>query len=173
MNMGVDDSEFFDDDEISKSQIKRDMIALQELGIKVMSLSKQQLDTLPLNETILAAVEESKRITQHEAKRRHAQYVGKLMRQADHEAIRYGLDLLDPSSEAHSQFFQQVERWRDRMMDNLADNMAAFLELYPDTNRQLLRQLATNAKKEVEKKPDQWASRKKLFQFIKSTMTAV
>ena len=173
MNMGVDDSEFFEDDEISKSQIKRDMIALQELGVKVMSLNKQQLDTLPLNETILAAVEESKRVTQHEAKRRHAQYVGKLMRQADHEAIQYGLDLLDPSSEAHSQFFQQVERWRDRMMDNLADNMAAFLELYPNTNRQLLRQLAKNAEKEVAKKSDQWIARKKLFQFIKSTMTAV
>ena len=143
MTKDIDDSEFFEDDEISKSQVKRDMIALQELGIKVMSLNKQQLETLPLNETILAAVEESKRVTQHEAKRRHAQYVGKLMRQADHEAIQFGLDLLDPSSEAHSQFFQQVERWRDRMMDNLSDCPTIFsvgrVRLFPiQTGRKLV-----------------------------------
>lgn len=171
MNNQTPDDDLYDENEISKSQIKRDMIALQELGLKVMSLNKQQLDTLPLSDVILLAVEEWKRLSQHEAKRRHTQYVGKLMRNTDYEAIQHALDLLDPSSEAHSQLYQQIERWRDRMMANTSEGMADFLALYPDTNRQLLRQLAKNAEKETADKPDTWVARKKLFQLIRTTMT--
>lgn len=158
--------------EISKSQVKRDMEALQKLGVKLMGLNKQQLRTLPLTESIEDAIEESRRITSNEAKRRHSQYVGKLIRKADYEAIVEAVELLDPSSEAFSRFYQQVERWRDKMTEDLQASMTEFLVQHPETDRQRLRQLGKNAEKELKTQPDVWSARKKLFQFLKECMTA-
>jgi len=157
--------------EISKSQVKRDMEALQKLGVKLMGMNKQQLDSLPLTESIEDAIAESKRITSNEAKRRHGQYVGKLIRKADYEAIIQAVEMLDPSSEAFSRFYQQVEKWRDKMTADLQTSMTEFLGQFPETDRQHLRQLGKNAEKEVQKKPDTWVARKKLFQFLKECMT--
>lgn len=59
------------------------MHALQDLGKRMLDLSNDQLDTLPISETLRSAIEESRRIRQNEAKRRHLQYVGKIIRQED------------------------------------------------------------------------------------------
>ena len=63
----------------SKSQLKREMHALQDLGKRMLDLSNDQLETLPISETLRAAIEESRRIRQNEAKRRHLQYIGKVI----------------------------------------------------------------------------------------------
>ena len=51
-------------DRPSKSQLKRDMHALQELGEALIALPKDALKRMPM------------RITDHEGKRRQVQYVG-------------------------------------------------------------------------------------------------
>ena len=60
----------------SKSQLKREMHQLQDLGRRMLDLSNDQLNTLPISETLRAAIEESRRIRQNEARRRHLQYIG-------------------------------------------------------------------------------------------------
>lgn len=57
----------------SKSQLKRDMHALQNIGKRMTELSNEQLDTLTISDTLRSAIEESRRIRQNEAKRRHLQ----------------------------------------------------------------------------------------------------
>lgn len=159
-------------EEISKSQVKRDMDALQKLGVKLMSMNKQQLATLPLNEYIEVAIEDSKKITSNEAKKRHAQYMGKLIRKTDYEAIIEAIELLDPSSEAFIRFHQQIEKWRDRITEDFSNSMTEFLTTFPTTDRQHLRQLGKNAEKEFKNKPDTWTARKKLFQYIKDVINS-
>jgi len=113
----------------------------------------------------MAAMEEMQRIKKNEAKRRHMQYIGKIMRSEDVEAIRYALDLMDTSSEVYIRIQKQCEQWRDRLVqDNKAMN--EYIELHPQVDRQQLRTLVRNAQKEVEKeKPG--TNFKKLFQLIK------
>ena len=72
----------------SKSQLKREMIELQALGKKIIDLPEGQRAKFPLSDDMLAAIEETHRIRSHEGLRRHMQYVGKLMRKEDLDAVR-------------------------------------------------------------------------------------
>lgn len=90
------DDEYQDDLGPSKSQLKREMLALQEVGRRMLDLSDEQLDSLPISDRLRAAVVESRRIRKHEARRRHLHYIGKVLRsEEDPEAIERGLDAFD------------------------------------------------------------------------------
>lgn len=167
--------ESFDDEDIayelvSKTEMKREMDRLQELGKRLTELNPNQWQTLTIKEVLLDALVESKRLKNHEAKRRHLQYIGKLMRDEDEELIQHQVDLLDPSSEAYGRRVGQMEKWRERLAKD-ASAMNAFIEEYPQVDRQHLRNLVRNAAKEVNAEPPKpGAGYKKLFQFIKETM---
>jgi ribosome-associated protein len=80
-------------DRPSKSQLKRDMLALQVLGVALIDLPKDALKRMPMPEKLDDAVREARRITDHEGRRRQLQYVGRVMRSlADEEtaALRTG-----------------------------------------------------------------------------------
>ena len=102
----------------SKSQLKREMHQLQDLGRRMLDLSNDQLNTLPISETLRAAIEESRRIRQNEARRRHLQYIGKIIRQEDDpEGLTRAIDAFDAGSEEHTRRHHLAERWRDRMIE--------------------------------------------------------
>ena len=67
----------------SKSQRKRDAHAAQKLGQRLVAMREQELQGLPLDETLLDALAEARRLTSHGARARQFQYIGKLMREAD------------------------------------------------------------------------------------------
>lgn len=140
-----------DDEYISRSEIKRQMEALQQLGKRITELNPQQQAQVPMDETLRRAVEETRRISSNGALRRHMQYIGKLMRKADADAIEAALNRFDATTEAHNRRFHQLERWRDRLLSDDASALAEFIEFYPRTDVQLLRQLIRNAKREQEK----------------------
>ena len=77
-----------DDLKPSKSARKREYIALQKLGEELLTLKPSELDSLPLEESLLEAVLEAKQMKAHGALRRQKQYIGKLMRHIDPEPLR-------------------------------------------------------------------------------------
>ncbi len=77
-----------DDLKPSKSAKKREYIALQKLGEELIALKQSELDSLPLDESLLDAVREAQQIKAHGALRRQKQYIGKLMRHIDPEPLR-------------------------------------------------------------------------------------
>ena len=79
---------------LSKSQRKKEVHALQDLGVELVALSDERLAALELPERLRDAVLEARRITAREARRRQLQYIGKLMRQVDAEPIRAALAAL-------------------------------------------------------------------------------
>ena len=157
---------------VSKSEMKREMERLQQLGKRLTELNTGQWQTLTISDVLHAALVESKRLKNHEAKRRHMQYIGKLMRDENWELIQQQVDLLDPSSEASGRRIGQMEKWRERLIKD-AKAMNAFIDEYPDVDRQHLRNLIRNASKEMSSEPAKPGSGyKKLFQFIKETMVS-
>jgi len=72
----------------SKSARKRDYLALQKLGEELLTLQQAGLESLPLDEDLLAAVMAARQIKAHGALRRQKQYIGKLMRRLDPEPLR-------------------------------------------------------------------------------------
>lgn len=152
----------------SKTQLKQEMQALQALGEKIIALSNAERARLPLSDDMLAAVEETSRIRSHEGRRRHMQYVGKVMRREDLAGIQTAFDEFEQESARRDHAFHRLEKWRDRLIDDDNEALEAFIAEYPDVDRQTLRQLIRNARTERERgKPP--ASARKLFKLIRDT----
>ena len=75
----------------SKSARKREYIALQQLGEELLTVKEPDLLGMQLDDELLDAVLEARRIKAHGALRRQKQYIGKLMRKIDPEPIRAAL----------------------------------------------------------------------------------
>ena len=70
-------------DAASKTDLKRESAELQALGEALLALRAGLLDKLDLGDKLKDAIEEAKRITNFEGKRRQMQFIGKLMRGLD------------------------------------------------------------------------------------------
>ncbi len=137
----------------SKSAIKRETHKLQELGKHIFTLSNKQRAQLPLTPELINAFAEAKRISNKEALRRHFQYVGKLIRNTDIDAIESALEKLASAPQEKSRKIFALETFAQRLITEDIDLSEAFIEQHPGTDRKKLRQLIRNAKKQA--KPDE------------------
>ena len=157
-----------EDDEIiwvSKSEIKRDAEELKRLGAEIVDLGKNAMDKIPLDADLRAAIELSQRIKM-EGRRRQLQLIGKMLRQRDVEPIRQALDKLKNRHNQQVVLFHKLENRRDRLLDQGDDAIAEVVHLWPDADRQQLRTLIRNAKKEKEgNKPPK--SARQIFQYLR------
>ena len=153
----------------SKSQLKRDMIALQKLGEQLASESRDRVMRVPMPDDLRTAILDCQRIKAHEGRRRQVQFIGKLMRGLDEEqigAIKKVMDSWKGASKAETAALHALERWRERLLANdqaLTDLMAQ----YPQTDVQHLRTLIRNARKEQEQNKPPKANRE-IFQILKA-----
>lgn len=133
---------------ISKSQLKRESSALQDLGAELMGLSHEQLERLALPAELMDAVRLGQSITERGALKRQRKYIGKVLRHLDAEPIRAGLAALKNETAEAVYLLHAVERWRDRMIGEGDGAVNEFLGTYPDADRQKLRQLSREARRE-------------------------
>lgn len=166
----TDFDQYENEDEIpkSKTQIKREVEALQDLGKKMLELSKNQLKKVEMSETLRDAFAEAGRIKKHEAMRRHMQYIGRIMRTEDHEAIAQRVALFDSTSAAYNKLFHQLEIKRDALIgENSKNELSQYLDENPEIEDiQLLRQLIRLSQKEASQE-SKTTNRKKLFRFLR------
>ena len=165
--------EFEDDDDFdrpSKSQLKRDMTALQKLGDDLLALPESRWEPLALPEILYDALKAAKKITNFEGKRRQMQYIGKLMRKIDPEPIREAVAAFKLGHAQDSLKLHQSERWRERLLANDAA-LQEFLNEYADVDIQQLRNLVRAARKDAANEPEKRSGRafRELFQFIKAS----
>jgi ribosome-associated protein len=133
----------------SKSQRKRESTALQDMGEELVALSPERLKKIDIPDNLREALRDAQRFTQHGARRRQMQLIGKLMRSVDTEPLQAALDEVKGVSAAATARQHHLEKLRERLM---ADD-AVFAEIgrdYPDADIQYLRQLRRNALKEIE-----------------------
>jgi ribosome-associated protein len=135
------------EDRPSRSQLKRDMAALQQLGADLAALGDKVVREAGLPPEVEKALLLIKSITKHEARRRHMQYVGKLMRTFDTTRAR---DMVEAARLGHTvktEAFKQVESLRDRLVDGDDDLLQDLFEAHPDLG-QRLRHLTLGARRE-------------------------
>ncbi|MBJ3814113.1 ribosome-associated protein [Shimwellia pseudoproteus] len=166
-----DDEE--EDDEIiwvSKSEIKRDAEELKDLGVELTELGKNGLDKIPLDDDLRAAVELAQKIKK-EGRRRQLQLIGKMLRQRDVEPIRQALDKLKNRHNQQVALFHKLEGLRDRLIEEGDDAIPDVLALFPAADRQQLRSLVRNARKEkTDNKPPK--SARQIFQYLRDLSEA-
>lgn len=122
----------------SKSQRKREMHERQALGRKLVDLGSAQLARMQLPEYLQDAIVMAQRVPGHEAKRRQLQYIGKLMREADYDAIEAAYEDLTGASRASVALMHRCERLRDELIED-DTALADFIVQHPGVDVQWLR----------------------------------
>lgn len=136
-----------EDDLISKTQRKRQMQELQDVGAELVKLSPEQLAHLDLPENLREAVLACKGFTKHEAIRRQVQYIGRIMRDLEVGPIAEKLAVLRAPSRRQKALLHVAERWRTELIDDPA-SVARFVHEFPDADAQRLRELVDLARDE-------------------------
>ncbi|HEY9279522.1 MAG TPA: ribosome biogenesis factor YjgA [Eoetvoesiella sp.] len=174
--MSNDSTEYTDDDydRPSKSQIKREMLELLDLGKQLTELPIEKLKQLPLEEKLFEAIRMAQRTTSREGLRRQTHYVGKLMRDADADAIRAQMDIWKNGSREQTKAMHRLETLRDLLLND-DDALTKLLNEYPNLDIQHLRALIRAGRKEAQNnltlQPGQDPQRKHyraLFQALKT-----
>jgi len=151
----------------SKSALKRQMTALQELGETLVALSDRELQKIPIeDEALKTAILETRRIRSNSARRRHLQFIGKLMRDIDPEPIANALALMHESHRRDTDDFHQLENLRDQVIREGDQGIQRVIERWPDADRQQLRQLLRQHQHEQRQGKPPAASRK-LFRYLR------
>lgn len=152
----------------SKTQRKKEMSALQDMGTQLVKLPRGRLEKLDLPEPLLDALLEAQRITSHGAIRRQMQLIGKIMRDVDAEAIAGQLAEIRGESDSAKAEFHALERWRARLLEQ-DEALTEWLARHPGGDVQLMRQLIRNARKEAaEGKPPK--SSRALFRLLRDSL---
>ncbi len=160
-----------DDYILSKSQVKRDMHALQALGESFINMNEKQLAQLPLSEELLDAIYLARKMPLKDARRRQIQYIGRLMREGNHEEIQAAVDKMQNRSDQYIHRQHQIERYRDLLIEGDKQIFQTLVTSCPGIDVQHLRQLIRSAQKEREEnKPP--ANARKLFAFIREQLEA-
>lgn len=165
-------------DAMSRTDEKRESLALQKLGEDLLTLRPDFMARLDLSEKLKDAVIEAKRITNFEGKRRQMQFIGKQMRLLEPEvveAIKTVLHEQLSGSASDIAALHQAQTWRDRL---IADDNAfsAWIEKFPQTDSQQLRALIRQARKDAKPELPGQALRhgrafRDIFQIVRSALS--
>jgi len=162
-----DDSE--EDFGPSKSEVKRQMLARQDLAKTLSELSSDAIKSLPVDDRLKEKLLETEKIKTFGAIKRHTLFLGKLMRAYDDEeiaAIQERLDAIQGVNKAEIAKFHFLERLRDELVQS-DDRLTQFIRDHPEIDVQTLRTLIRNARKEKEQnKPPK--SFREIFQLLKT-----
>ena len=161
------------DDRRSKTKLKQKSHDLQALGEALAGLSDERLARTEMPDALRDAIETYRTTRSHEGRRRQLQYVGKLMRSADEDALREAVAAAGLGSARETLLLHEAERWRAEL---IADDAALerWLAGHPDSDAQRLRSLVRAARRDaglpVEQR--QPKSHRELFQFIKPLLSS-
>ena len=168
-------------EDATRTDLKRESTELQKLGEDLLTLRAELMTRLQLPDKLVEAVAEAKRISNFEGKRRQMQFIGKLMRKLDEDAVAAMRDTLSEQrmgSTRDTLALHQAEQWRDRLIAN-DEAWSEWMLVFPTTDSQQLRALVRQARKDdttskadVAKGllPRQGRAYRDIFQLVKSHM---
>ena len=134
----------------TRTDLKKESDALQDLGEALLGLRPKLLERLQLPEKLADALAEQKRLTNFEAKRRQMQFIGKLMRKLDEsqvEAAKAALEEQRTGVSREQTHILVAEQWRDRLIVS-DDHLGVWLDQFPATDVQQLRTLMRQVRKD-------------------------
>jgi ribosome-associated protein len=163
MSQHPDAMEFEQD--VSKSQRKRDHHALQHFAVQLVSLTPSEWAALQLSPATIRALEETSRIHDRRALKRHYKRIANCL------ARETTLDPLQELLTHREQYHQQerirqhiAEQWRDQLIAQGDEQVNVWMSQYPQTDRNHLRTLVKIAIRDRARQ--QTAGPRRLFRFL-------
>lgn len=151
MEIQESEDQDIEEQEKSKSQIKREMHELQALGKQLVGLPHKQLVNIPMSDKLRYAVIAAKTLKRG-AIRRQLQYIGKLMPKEDEASIRTALNELQQPHKDEVDALHEIERWRDQLLLGDQGLLNELATRFVNFDRQHITQLIRNATREQEQK---------------------
>jgi ribosome-associated protein len=127
----------------TKTELKRQARAVQELADRLVSAPADLVERLALPEKLADAIALARRITGGGALVRQRQFVAKLMRGLDLEPLRAALDSHADVARLDAARFRRAERWRDRLVEGGEAAIAEFVAGFSVEREELERLVAT------------------------------
>ncbi|BBO73648.1 UPF0307 protein [Desulfosarcina widdelii] len=150
----------------SRTQLKKEAIALQKIGEKLVQLSDEQIRRMDLTTRLIEAISDIRPMTSRGARRRQMQYIGSLMRDVDVAPIEQALLEIEQGEYQRARDFHRLEAWRDRLVDGDDEAMMEILDALPKADRQRLGQLVRSARKEKQNNKHPKSARN-LFRYLR------
>jgi ribosome-associated protein len=154
---------------LSKSARKREAASLQELGVQLSALPDQEIKALGLPDSLFVALRDLRRLPSHGAQVRQRQYIGKLMRSIDPEPVLAKLAERKQRHDMEIRHFQQIERWRDRLLSEPAAGVEELQQAFPDIDKAALLKLLDKAERERAEQRSPVGARE-LFAFLRQLL---
>jgi len=157
----------YDDEEdyVSKSEIKRELQELRELGKELVELPIKDLDKLNLSERLYDQVIKAQGMKLGALKRQIG-FIGGIMVDEEHQEIKLHLDKIRQAHNGDTKQFQQLEEWRDLLLAGDNEVMSVLRNQFDNFDMQHVRQLVRNANKETtENKPPK--SARLIFKYLR------
>ena len=130
----------------SKTQLKKEADDVQTLGVEIAQLPKQKITSLSLPDDAKEAIIFYQNIKKNSAKRRQAQYIGKILRGLDLSQVNEELNVIKNISKLRIKLEHEAERWREKLISS-PTALDEFINQYqPDISN--LNQTISNARKE-------------------------
>ncbi|QTH63419.1 DUF615 domain-containing protein [Psychrosphaera ytuae] len=161
-----------DENYISKTDLKKEQRELQVFATDLCKLSKSQRQKLTASEELQDAFKLADKIaSKPDALRRHLQFMAKLLRDEALDTLKLEYQKLTSPGQENDALMHKLETTRTDLLENGDDAINSLLESAPTLERQKLRQLVRQAKKEVaSEKPGK--NYKELFQYIKNGLSS-
>lgn len=156
-----------DGDLPSKSQAKREMQALRELAAALGELSSDRINSLPASVEFREALLALKRLDEGEPRKRQIHYLGRRLLEEDEQALQRELDSVQSGTTEYARRLHMAERWRERLLDEGRPALTAFIQAFPETDRQHLRQLISKAAKQTDRSNDRNSPKRRLYRYIR------
>ena len=150
----------------NKTRIKRECDHLIDLGDDILSLKPEEIDSLDLPADLEVAINTALKIKSRSGLKRQRQYIGKLLRNLDHEDIESQLKKIQHRHDTNTAQFKRLERWRDDLIANNKETLNEIISRFPEIDRQHINQLIRSAHQELKQNKAPAASRK-LFTFLR------
>jgi ribosome-associated protein len=127
------------------------LIELQKLGERLVELPGSYLKKSGIPQELLEAVTSMKNMRTHEARRRHMQHIGVLMREVDPAQIRMVLNEYSQPRQAPAAAVKtDTDEPSLALMSGTAEHMEDLMKRCPHADRTRLRQLVRNARAEAD-----------------------
>ena len=154
----------------SKSQVKRELQAIQTLGEQLVKLTPAALLKIPMDEELHTAVQLARNINRkRDGYRRQLQFIGKLLRNRELTAIEDAIDKLQQHQQLANTRAHQLEALRETLLTGGDREIQAIVAKHPQLERQKLRQLVRQAHKEQQQQKGPAAARA-LFKYLRSEL---
>ncbi len=154
----------------SKSQLKRDAKSVLDLAAALLDARQSDIARLDLPEPVASAIAEGRQINRFGARKRHTQYLAKLLRkEADVEEIRHQLE--QPAGRTKPTPDPQEGRHEDMLALLCSDQTEGFRRLrdeYPTLELQRVTRLLRQIRPDEPAQPAHVKACKNLLQLLQS-----